>query len=23
MNLGVLATCVKWNPDGTLLVVGF
>lgn len=23
MNLGVLPTCVKWNPDGSLLVVGF
>jgi WD40 repeat protein len=23
INLGVLPTCVKWNPDGSLLVVGF
>lgn len=22
-NLGKLPTCIKWNPDGTLLVVGF
>ena len=23
INLGVVPTCVKWSPDGTLLVVGF